>query len=462
MLNLRDQNVVVMGLGRFGGGIGVTRYLVAQGAKVLVTDALPEKELTKSMDKLRDLPIEYRLGEHQHEDFKLADIVVVNPAVDPRSNPYLQTAIENRAQLTSEIRLLVAALPPRTRVIGITGTAGKSTTTAMIGNIFQHCHTTGKTWVGGNIGGSLLPHVQQITDKDWVVLELSSFMLEGLVHEKWSPHIALLTNFTDNHLDRHGTLDAYAIAKQALFNHQTNSDIALFPPHLNHYFTSFGQYVPLHHPKENIPLRVPGQHNQLNAHMALLVCEKAGIDRQQALNVLSEFPGLPHRLQLVMEHESVRYFNDSKSTTPAAAILAIDAFPPPGSIPENDPRSDTTSNTACVSGNIHIILGGYDKQADLTQMAVHASDCCRVIYTMGQTGPAIAQAARGGKAQIVECKTLEQALLATTTRIHRGDVVLLSPGCASWGQFTNFEQRGNAFVAQLLNITGEGFPAPLK
>ncbi|MBL4700713.1 MAG: hypothetical protein JKX85_05580, partial [Phycisphaeraceae bacterium] len=316
MLNLRDQNVVVMGLGRFGGGIGVTRYLVAQGAKVLITDALPEKELTRSMDKLRDLPIKYRLGEHQHEDFKLADIVVVNPAVDPRSNPYLQTAIENRAQLTSEIRLLVAALPAHCRVIGITGTAGKSTTTAMIGNIFQQCYTSGKTWVGGNIGGSLLPHVHQMTDKDWIVLELSSFMLEGLDNDKWSPHIALLTNLTDNHLDRHGTLDAYAIAKQALFNHQRATDIALFPPHLNHYFTSFGQYAPLHHPKQTLPLRIPGQHNQLNAHMALRVCEKAGIERQQAIDVLSEFPGLPHRLQLVLEHESVRYFNDSKCTTP--------------------------------------------------------------------------------------------------------------------------------------------------
>ncbi|HAI12886.1 MAG TPA: hypothetical protein DCM28_14350, partial [Phycisphaerales bacterium] len=146
MLKLRDQKVVVMGLGRFGGGIGVTRYLVQQGARVLVTDQLPESKLAQSVAKLKSLPVTYRLGGHDHEDFKCADIVVVNPAVDPRSNAYLQTAIDHRVKLTSEIRLLAAALPDRNRVIGITGTAGKSTTTAMTGSILSACHHTGKTW----------------------------------------------------------------------------------------------------------------------------------------------------------------------------------------------------------------------------------------------------------------------------------------------------------------------------
>lgn len=441
MLNLRGQKVVVMGLGRFGGGIGVTRYLIEQGARVLVTDQLSESELAQSVAKLKCLPVTYRLNGHDHDDFKCADLVVVNPAVDPRANPYLQTALDHRTKLTSEIRLLAAALPNRNRVIGITGTAGKSTTTAMIGSILLTCHTTGKTWVGGNLGGSLLPHVKDMTENDWVVLELSSFMLEGLDEDKWSPHIALLTNLSDNHLDRHGTIDAYAVAKQSLFNHQLAQDVAIFPPHLNHYFTSFGNYQPLHLPQESIPLLVPGEHNQINAHSALLVCDELGIDRQQAIDALRDFPGLPHRLQLVVEHESVRYFNDSKCTTPTAAKLAMDAFVP---------------------GTIHIILGGYDKQAYLTDMAVHASDVCRAIYTIGQTGSAIAHDARSGQAQVIECNTLEKAIQATTTRIHRGDVVLLSPGCASWDQFTNFEARGNAFVSLVLNYSGEGFPAPLK
>lgn len=441
MLNLRDQKVIVMGLGRFGGGIGVTRYLASQGARVLVTDMQSESELAQSMAWLRDLPIEYRLGEHDHDDFKRANIVVVNPAVDPRSNPYLKTAVDHRAQLTSEIRLLVAALPDRNRVIGITGTAGKSTTTAMIGTILEQCHTTGKTWVGGNLGGSLLPHIHEITAEDWIVLELSSFMLEGLNDDKWSPHIALLTNFSDNHLDRHGTLNAYAIAKQAIFNHQLDGDSAIFPPHLNRYFNSFCTYIPLHHPQDKIDLLVPGSHNQVNAHAALQVCELAGIDRTQAVAALNTFPGLPHRLQLVVEHETVRYFNDSKCTTPSAAKLAMDAFTP---------------------GMIHIILGGYDKQADLSKMAKHASETCRVIYTIGQTGSAIAHAAKGGKAQVIECGTLENAVNATTSHIHRGDVVLLSPGCASWDQYTNYEQRGDAFVSLVLNYSGEGFPAPFK
>lgn len=438
---MRNQKVVVMGLGRFGGGIGVTRYLVEQGAKVLVTDQLDEKELASSLAKLRDLPVQYKLGGHDHEDFKQADIVVVNPAVDPRANEYLQTATTHCVKITSEIRLLVAAIPADCRVIGITGTAGKSTTTAMIGSILEQCHTTGQTWVGGNIGGSLLPHVHKMKNDDLIVLELSSFMLEGLKEEKWSPHIALLTNLSDNHLDRHGTLDAYAIAKQSIFNHQNKDDIAIFPPALNHWFNRFGKYIPLHHPQDDIPLLVPGKHNQINAHAAILVCEQLGISQPNSIEALSEFSGLPHRLQLVVEHQTVRYFNDSKCTTPTAAMLAIDAF---------------------TSGKIHLILGGYDKQADLTQMAIHASDHCRVIYTIGQTGPAIAHAARHGNAQVVECETLAKAIKETTTRIHRNDVVLLSPACASWDQFTNFEERGNAFVSLVLNYSGEGHPAPLK
>jgi UDP-N-acetylmuramoylalanine--D-glutamate ligase len=441
MLNLRDQKVVVMGLGRFGGGIGVTQYLVSQGAKVLVTDQLPEKELAQSLARIQSLPVTYRLGEHDHDDFKCADIVVVNPAVDPRANEYLQTAVTHGAKLTSEIRLLTQALPNRNRVIGITGTAGKSTTTAMIGTILSECYTTGKTWVGGNLGGSLLPHLHEIASDDWIVLELSSFMLEGLDEDKWSPHIALLTNLTDNHLDRHGTLDAYAVAKQSIFNHQLPGDIAIFPPDLNHFFTSFSQYLPLESPSQTIELLIPGKHNQLNAHVAMLVCEQAGINRQQASAALSQFPGLPHRMQLVVEHETVRYFNDSKCTTPSAAMLAMDAFEP---------------------GTLHMILGGYDKHADLTEMGKRAGEVCRAVYTIGQTGTAIAHAARGGNAEVIACDTLEKAVSATTTRIHRGDVVLLSPGCASWDQFTHFEQRGNAFVSQVLNFSGEGFPAPLK
>ena len=438
---MRNQKVVVMGLGRFGGGIGVTRYLVSQGAKVLITDQLSEKELAQSIAKISDLPVQYKLGGHDHEDFKQADMVVVNPAVDPISNQYLQTAIKHRVRLTSEIRILAAALPTQSRIIGITGTAGKSTTTAMIGTILEQCHTLGKTWVGGNIGGSLLNHVHEMTNDDIIVLELSSFMLEGLNEDKWSPNIALLTNLTDNHLDRHGTLQAYAIAKQSIFNHQNKDDVAIFPPSLNHSFNSFGKFVPLDLPQSDIPLLVPGKHNQINAHAAILVCEQLGIKRQDAVEALSDFSGLPHRLQLVVEHESVRYFNDSKCTTPSAAKLAIDAMP---------------------TGRIHIILGGYDKQADLTELANYASDHCRVIYTIGQTGSAIAHAARNGQAQVVECETLAQAIKETTTRIHRNDVVLLSPACASWDQFTNFEQRGNAFVSLVLNYSGEGHPPPLK
>ncbi|MCX5662629.1 MAG: UDP-N-acetylmuramoyl-L-alanine--D-glutamate ligase [Planctomycetota bacterium] len=483
MRELSSKRVVVMGLGRFGGGVGVSRFLASRGARVLVTDQAPADDLRGSLAKLAGLPIDYRLGEHRADDFASADLVVINPAVDPRNNPFIQAAVAAGVPLTSEIRLLIDHLPDRgrRRTIGITGSAGKSTTTAMIGHILNARLRAGAlsgaeaVHIGGNLGGSLLDRIDTIAPCDWVVLELSSFMLEGMADDTWSPHVAVVTNLAPNHLDRHGTLAEYAAAKQVILEHQTPHDVAILGPlprGLFHPRTAQVKWLETWSNlvgKLEIPLLIPGEHNQLNARAAIEAVGPAGVDRHDAAAALADFPGLPHRLQFVCEHGGeggVRYYNDSKATTPEAAELALRAFPP---------------------GVVHIILGGYDKGSDLAPLARFASRHCRAIYTLGVTGPAIAAAAAApeldaasvhgpsvdvpscgaagwgpdDRAKVVPCKNLDEAIAHAAGSARRGEVVLLSPACASWDQFENFERRGAAFVEAILKYTGEGCPSPL-
>jgi len=445
-----------MGLGQFGGGIEVARYLVNQGARVLVTDKEPADKLKNSVAQLDGLNITFRLGEHRISDFTNADLIVVSPAVPPMDNPYLAAAIKAGVPLTSEIRLLVERLPNRQRTIGITGSAGKSTTTAMIGHVLKNSselrvqssklkdnlsakaaeRENQRAFVGGNLGGSLLAHLDQIGEDDWVVLELSSFMLHGLREDRWSPHIALITNLAPNHLDWHGTIDHYRTAKQVLLDFQRDDDIAILGPGAIGFASTLApsqvhdySTADITHLQRDIPpLLIPGEHNRINAAMAIEVCKATGLDPAMAQQQVAAFAGLPHRLQFVIERNSIRYYNDSKCTTPEAAMLALRSF---------------------AAGTVHIILGGYDKGADLAPLAVFAKAHCQSIHTLGKTGPTIAAAAEvaAGSAKVVRCENLEAAMQSLKQCARAGEVILLSPACASWDQFTNFEARGNAFTS---------------
>ena len=429
MSEFEGKRVVVMGLGRFGGGVGVTRYLSRNGANVLVTDRMSLEDLADPVAQLEGLPVEFRLGEHVEKDFKTADMIVVNPAVDPTRNLFLESARQHGAAITSELRLLVERLPNRGRTIGVTGTAGKSTTVAMIGHMLRGITPAPqRVWIGGNIGGSLLDDLDHIGRDDWVVLELSSFMLEMI--GGWSPHVAVVTNVSPNHLDRHHTMDAYVRAKQLLLRHQKRDDRAVLGPGLDPWRHNTPATTVIEDEPIDIDLSIPGQHNRMNATLAIAACEGLGPDRERLAAELADFAGLPHRLQFVTEHQGVRYINDSKCTTPEAAMLAIDCFPP---------------HTA------HVILGGFDKGADLTELAKHAAAHCAGIYTIGATGDTIACEAekcvrfRGDPCAVHRCVTLELALHHARLEAAQGHTILLSPGCASWDQFTNFETRGQAF-----------------
>jgi UDP-N-acetylmuramoylalanine--D-glutamate ligase len=421
MTEVEGRRITVMGLGRLGGGTGVARWLAEQGARVVVTDLLAPERLAGSLRELSGHvergTVELHLGGHDEADFSGCDLVVVNPAVPkPWENRYLAASEAAGVPLSTEIRLLVERLNRR-RVIGVTGTAGKSTTTAMIHHILIRAGRDAH--LGGNIGGSLLGGLQAIGPDEWVVLELSSAMLywlgEGAGSEGqpgWSPHVAAMTNLQANHLDWHGTFEHYAECKRGVFRYQDRDDHALE--------TGDADAMPA------APLAIPGSHNQANARLAVAAaCAAAGLDPARAAQALADFRGLPHRLQLVAEHGDLRFYNDSKATTPQATCLAVEAF------------GDAST--------VHLLVGGYDKKIDLTAI-VELAPRVAGLYTIGTTGARLAEAA-APRGHAEYCEALETAAARAYGRMNAGDVLLLSPGCASWDQFENYEQRGDAFRA---------------
>ncbi len=449
-----------MGLGGFGGGIGAVRFLAEAGAKILLTDLRSEAELQSSLAQLdSSWPVTLRLGQHDAADFRETDLVVVSPAV-PKDNPFLAVARDAGVPLTSEMNLFWER--NRGRVLAVTGSNGKSTTTALIHAILD-VHSTAtsrRCWLGGNIGISLLPEVRRIQPEDWVVLELSSFQLEDLAPLRPRPEIAVVTNFSPNHLDRHGTVEAYRTAKQNLLQWQTadqfavvnaDSEVASWPTSATRL-----QFGPVDQQQKGVfgegpdllvrmpeifggefqlPLgrwlQLPGTHNWQNAQSAIAAALVAGVSTQAIEQAVSSFHGLPHRLEFVADVAGRRCFNDSKSTTPEATVLALQSFDEP----------------------IVLLAGGYDKQIDLSSIAAAAVTRCRAVALLGQTGmqlgKQIEEASRAANISGPICRgfeSLEPAVAWSLQVSAPGDVVLLSPGCASYDWFRNYIERGEAFA----------------
>lgn len=473
--SFRNLRVTVMGLGSFGGGVGAVRFLVQSGARVTVTDLRRADELQESVAALAATPpAAWHLGEHHHADFEQADLVVVSPAV-PDDSPWLQRARSAGVPITSEIELFWER--QRGRVVAVTGSNGKSTTTKLLHHLLSTAlarragETTAtlsapapKVWLGGNIGHSLLPTVHQIAPIDWVVLELSSFQLESLAHLTPAPEVSVVTNFTPNHLDRHHTLDAYRQAKQVITRFQSHHqfalrnlddrDVAAWPtaarligfglvdhggeglfcrethrrtgslPEVVWRFAGREIVVPL---AAWVPL--PGRHNLANALAATAAALLCGADWPGLETGLRCFVGLPHRLEAVGEYQGVRFYNDSKATTPEAAALALEAFPEKPLLP---------------------FVGGYDKQIDLGSLvsALHRANLRGVVF-LGQTGPALERqwrsAAPSPAPPSLLATSLAEAVDWSRQLAQPGDVVLLSPGCASHDWFRNYEERGELF-----------------
>lgn len=415
-----------MGLGRFGGQLAAIRYLLAQDARVVVTDSAGEAKLAESLRELDGLPLTFHLGGHLDSDFTDTDLVVVSPAVPP-TNPFLLKAVAAGVPVVTEIELTlerIYARNPQQTVVGVTGTKGKSTTTALLGRMLASAFPT---HIGGNIGRPLLNRLDAVAAGDLVLLELSSFMLHYLGRRGFRPRVALVTLVSADHLDWHGSLEAYIDAKRQLVRYQRPGDHAVlcaasevargFAQHTAADVHLYGPPAPA----ERIPMRLPGEHNQLNAAGALLAATLLGVPRQQAVAAVADFGGLPHRLELVHEAGGVRYYNDSIATVPEAAVAALRSFPP---------------------DSVLQIVGGSDKGLDLTPLTDALRAQARAVLCIGTLGPKLA-AAVGPKAEL--CQTLDSAVARARRLARQGDVVLLSPGCASYDQFPHFEARGDAF-----------------
>jgi UDP-N-acetylmuramoylalanine--D-glutamate ligase len=443
-----------MGLGRFGGGLGVTRWLVRQGASVLLTDLDPVERLAEPLAELAPLissgAVELRLGGHLLGDFMNAEVVVANAAVaKPWENEFLLAAGEAGATITTEIGLLLRHWPcPRSSVVGVTGSVGKSTTTAMIADALgAGLRSSRRVLLGGNIGGSLLGELDQWPTDAIVVLELSSAMLYWIKREfagegGWSPGVAVVTNIAANHLDWHGAYEHYVSSKQNILRHQRAGDTAVLGQNVLEWASLAAGRVVMPSEGELAAAGVehmllPGEHNRINAAMALAACRAIapGLDPASAARAISKFGGLAHRLQLVSELAIgggvVRCYNDSKATTPESTLRAVDAV---------------ASAPGASVGQVHLIAGGYDKKVDLSAISGLAGKVAG-IYAIGATGPAIvAGCAPASSRGAMDCGTLSAAMQAVRERLKPGDILLLSPGCASWDQYVNFEARGDEFA----------------
>jgi UDP-N-acetylmuramoylalanine--D-glutamate ligase len=436
---LEGKRVTVMGLGLFGGGLGVTRFLVRSGARVTVTDSKSETDLRESVDQLRSLPVTFKLGGHDERDFKDADLVIVNPAV-PETNPYLKLARALETEMNLFFKLCRAGT-----ILGITGSNGKTTTTTLVGEILKK-HPT-RSWVGGNIGISLLESLPEIAPDHLVALELSSFQLENLGILKRSPTTGVVLNISPNHLDRHGTMENYIEAKRQIVAHpDCRAKVLNWDDPVVRGFASAGtSYFSL---KEKPPAgawahddridvdgstldvrrrKIPGWFNLANMAAAAATTPLRGWSGWQAAceEVFNTFPGVEHRLEFVAEKEGVKYYNDSKATDAEATIAALDTLP----------------------GPFVLILGGFDKKTPWETFARAVADKpVRCAVLMGQTAPAIEAALRASPRvpEIVRVGSIDEAVRVPA---RAGETVLLSPACASWDMFRNFTERGLRFKA---------------
>ncbi|MBN1341205.1 MAG: UDP-N-acetylmuramoyl-L-alanine--D-glutamate ligase [Phycisphaerae bacterium] len=461
---LTGKHVTVMGLGRFGGGTGVTRWLRGQGASVTVTDKAGADDLAESIEELSGLEVEFQLGGHDLALLRKTDLLVVNPAVDKGKSKFFTRAMLQNIPWTTEMNLFFPRCPGR--IIGVTGSVGKSTVTAMIGEVlgaaFERMPPEERpgVWVGGNIGRSLLDDLPRIRPEDLVVLELSSFQLEDLAALQLSPSIAVLTSLQPNHLDRHGDFKTYAQAKCGIFEWQDpatdhaivcGEDAAAvqataeilgglkgvwlygldeegLPTVIRQGTRDDAEGDTRVETWEGLALRLPGRHNVMNAAAAFAVGQALELPRETWETALRTFEGLPHRLQFVAEVDGVRYYNDSKSTTPEAAITAMTSFDRPAVM----------------------LLGGYDKRASYEALAECVARRARSAICYGATGKQIHEAIDAklevdSDLVVFDADTFGEAVDLARRTARRGDVVLLSPACASWDMFTNYEARGAAF-----------------
>jgi UDP-N-acetylmuramoylalanine--D-glutamate ligase len=451
-IDLKGKRVLVVGLARTG--LATALFCAARGAMVTAVDAKTAGELGEAAQSLTEAGVRLELGSNAASVLQGQELVIPSPGV-PADAPLLQKARALGLRLWSEIELADQFL--HGKLVGITGSNGKTTTTAWVHHILRLAEFS--TVLAGNIGTPLVAHVAETTDHTVTVAELSSFQLELI--ENFRPNIAVFLNLSPDHLDRHKTMAAYGAAKARIFENQTAEDFAVLNADDNAsaayapsrpqvfwcsrkmevrqgafvrggeiIFRSRGQEEEVL-PAGEIPL--PGAHNLDNALAAIVAARLAGAQPAQVASGIRSFEGVEHRIEFVAEVQGVRYYNDSKATNVDATRKALDSFP----------------------GRILVILGGKDKDSDYTQLRDALREKAILALLIGAAADKIAKQIEGSVATR-RTGTLEGAVDTAFHAAHPGDVVLLAPACASFDQFENYEHRGRVFKELVRRLEAGG------
>ncbi len=450
-LDVKGKRVLVVGLGR--SGVASALFLEEKGARVTVSDAKTEDQLRGEIPKLLDRGIAVETGGHGERTFQQQDLIVVSPGV-PGDVPLLAQARQRGIPVIGEIELASRFL--KGHIVAITGSNGKTTTTALTGEVISWGGW--ESLVGGNIGTPAISLVPESTADTYNVLEVSSFQLETI--QTFHPEAAVVLNVTPDHLDRHGSMEAYIAAKKRIFENQTSADWAVLNAddancvrmaqgiraqlrwfsrrkeveqgafvrdgHIVHRDDSAETAIM---PVDEIPLK--GAHNLENVLAAACVGMIIPCEPRRIRSAVKEFKAVEHRLEHVATIAGVDYYNDSKATNVDATIKALESFP----------------------ANLHVILGGKDKGSDYTVLAPLLRERAKRVYTIGAAAEKI-ESQIAGSADVLRAGTLETAVKKASESAAPGDVVLLAPACASFDQFENYEHRGRVFK-ELVNALAE-------
>lgn len=450
--DIKNKKVLVMGLGLHGGGVAAARWLVRHGASVTVTDLRDRKALKSSLEKLKGFKIRYALGGHNTEDFKMADIVVQNPGV-PYDSPYLKIAKKLGAEIVNEASLFFKYAKSK-NLIGITGTKGKSTTSTLVYKILRAKWS--KALLAGNIRDTAMLDIADRAEKNTpIVLELSSWQLEGLEKIRTSPRIAVITNIYQDHLNRYPSYQAYIAAKENILKFQKKEDCAI----LNHdnailralgkkyhkrgrkiYWFSKVKKVNGAHLKNGwiffgdqkiMPLseiQIPGEHNIENVLAAVSVAKILRVPNDIIRRQTALFKGVPNRLELIRTLNGIKYYNDTTATSPDAAISAL----------------KTLGNTD--KKNIILIAGGANKKLDYKEFAEVINKFAKILIVFPGTATKRILNEPLRQDQIIGAQSMDFAVNAAASLAKIGDIILLSPGAASFGLFLHEFDRGEQFV----------------
>ena len=443
-MELKNKRVLVVGLGK--SGLSAAMFLRRQGARVTVSDARSAVALAKEIPALLDAGIMVESGGHGLLTFRRQDLIVVSPGV-PMDTPEVKQVIGYGMPVIGELELASRFL--KGRVVAITGSNGKTTTTTLLGKILKEAGLP--TLVGGNIGTPVIDLVPESTDETVSVLEVSSFQLETI--EEFCPWIAVVLNITPDHLDRHGSFEAYSAMKARITEQQgpedflvlnaedkptqmvaakTKAQIFWFSPRrpikqgaFVHgesilFVPSEGARAEPIMPVAEIPLK--GAHNVENILAAICAARLAGAPAEKIRASVRSFKAVEHRLEFVRTVQGVEYFNDSKATNVDAAMKAVSSFP----------------------GGVHLILGGKDKDSDYTLLGPLLRERVKAVYTIGSAAEKIERELHG-VVKMVGAGTIDVAVREASKAAVPGDVVLLAPACSSFDQFENFEHRGRTF-----------------